>query len=146
MISARLAAEKKRLGYTNKMIAERSKLGISEETIARVMNGKIANTGVLTFTDICEALGMQPYEAFFDETLANEFKNFLELKAQVEAFKADRIRLIAENATLLDQITELNHKVSLLETKLACAERLLQVYDHFIGIKQEKEEPTPSLS
>ena len=135
MISARLAAEKIRLGYTNKMIAERSKLGISEETIARVMNGKIADTGVLTFTDICEALGMQPYEAFFDETLATEFKSFLELKAQVEAFKADRIRLLDENATLLDEITELNHKVSLLETKLAYADELLAVYRHFTGIK-----------
>ena len=135
MIATRLAAEKKRLGYTNKMIADRSKLGISEETIARVMNGKIADTGVLTLTDICEALGMQPYEVFFDDTLAAEFKNFLELKAQIEAFKADRIRLLAENTTLLDEIAELNHKVSLLETKLACADELLSVYRHYAGIK-----------
>ena len=142
----RIAEEKKKLGLTNKTLAERSKIGVAEETISRITSCKAGDTTLSTFLDIADGLGLKPYEAFMDSTLASEFRAFLEIKNKNDDSEAERIKLTADNVKLKELNAALTNKNAILEVKLACADELLAVYRHFTGIKQEKEEPTPSLS
>ena len=61
MFQERLIEEKKRLGLTTKAIAEMSKMGLSDETVGRVLAKKTSDPGVCTVLDIGFTLGMQPY-------------------------------------------------------------------------------------
>ena len=135
MYRKRILEEKKRLNLSTKTIADTSRLRLPEETISRVLSGKTADPGVHTVLDIAEAVGMKPYEAFMDATLAAEFKAFLELKSMSEESEADRIRIIAEYETLKATNAGLVDRIRVLEMHLSYKEELLALHNHYNKIK-----------
>lgn len=112
MYRDRINEQKKMLGMSNKTISERSKLNLPEETISRFLSNKIEHDArVSTFLDVCDAVGMQPYEAFMDAITAAEFKVFLETKlsdidnaAELEMLRAKTAAQESEIAILKERI------------------------------------------
>ena len=80
MYRDRINKQKKMLGLSNKILSERSKLRLPEETISRFLAGKTDESRMSTFLDICDSVGLNPCEAFMDEATAAAFKLFLETK------------------------------------------------------------------
>ena len=135
LVFQRIAEEKKKQGLTNKILAERSKIGVSEETISRITSCKLNDTSLANVLDITDSLGLKPYEVFMDETLAAEFRAFLELKNKSDETEAERIKMLAYNENLKEVNAGLTNKLAILEVKLACQDELLLVYRHFTKIK-----------
>ena len=135
MYRDRILEEKKRLNLSAKTMADMSRLRLPEETISRVLSGKTADPGISTALDIAETVGLKPYEAFMDSTLAKEFQAFLELKSRSEESEAERIRILAENETLKATNAGLVDRIRVLEMKLSYTEEILAVHNHYNKIK-----------
>lgn len=135
LVFQRIAEEKKKQGLTNKILAERSKIGVSEETISRITSCKLNDTSLANVLDITDSLGLKPYEVLMDETTAAEFRAFLELKNKSDETEAERIKMLADNENLKEVNAGLTNKLAILEVKLACQDELLLVYRHFTKIK-----------
>jgi transcriptional regulator with XRE-family HTH domain len=135
LVFQRIAEEKKKQGLTNRILAERSKIGVSEETISRITSCKLNDTSLANVLDITDSLGLKPYEVFMDETLAAEFRAFLELKNKSDETESERIKMLADNENLKEVNAGLTNKLAILEVKLACQDELLLVYRHFTKIK-----------
>lgn len=131
MLRDRVNEEKTRLNLSTKTMADTSKLHLPEETIRRFLSGKTADPGVNTFVDVCETVGLKPYEAFMDATLAAEFKAFLELKSRSDETEAERIRLIAENENLKATNAGLVDRIRVLEMQLSHKDELLELHDFY---------------
>ena len=131
MYRERILEEKNRLNLSAKTMSDLSRLKLPEETIRRVLSGKTADPGVSTVLDLAETVGMKPYEAFMDSTLASEFRVFLELKTRSEESEMERIRLIADNESLKEVNAGLVDRIRVLEMQLAHKEELVKVYEHF---------------
>mgnify|MGYP002519712476 FL=1 len=131
MYRQRIAEEKKRLNLSARTMSDLSRLHILEETISRFLSGKTADPGVNTVLDLAETVGLKPYEAFMDSTLAAEFRAFLELKSKSEETEAERVRMLAENEELKITNAGLVDKIRVLEMQLAHKEELVKVYEHF---------------
>lgn len=128
MVRERLCEVKQIKGISTKTMAERSVLHLPEETISRVLHGKITDPHVSTVLDIGGTLDLAPYEIFMDANTAAEFRLFMESNvtnidnsAQLEVLKIKSAQLETENL--------------LLKTKLEALEELLGVYRHFVPIK-----------
>lgn len=128
MFRDRIQNEKKKLNISARSMSERSKLHIPEETISRVLSGKTLDPGVSTVLDIGDTVGLAPYELFMDETLAAEFKAFLELKSRNEQSEADVIRLTAEVENLKGINLGLADKIMVLEAEVKSQDKLIEVY------------------
>ena len=135
MYRQRILEEKKRLNLSARTMSDLSRLHIMEETISRFLSGKTADPGVNTVLDLAETVGLKPYEAFMDSTLAAEFRAFLELKSKSEETEAERVRMLAEIDNLKKINAGLADKLRVLEMELSHKEELLSVYEHFTGIK-----------
>lgn len=142
MLCQRILEEKKRLGISAKTMSERSILHLTEETISRFLSGKTCDPGVKTYTDIAGTVGLAPYEAFMDATLAAEFKAFLELKSKSTESEAERIKIVAENENLKITNEALSNKIAMLEMKLAhqdeiisCKDKIIELYDRCDTLK-----------
>ena len=131
----RVLEEKKRLNLSAKTMADMSRLHLPEETISRFLSGKTADPGVSTFVDVAGTVGLKPYEAFMDATLAAEFKAFLDFKFKSDETEAERMRIVAENESLKATNSGLVDRIRVLEMKLEHKEELLEVYKHFTKIK-----------
>jgi transcriptional regulator with XRE-family HTH domain len=136
MYRQRILEEKKRLNLSARTMSDLSRLHILEETISRFLSGKTADPGINTVLDLAETVGLKPYEAFMDATLAAEFRVFLELKSKSEETEAERVRMLAENEELKITNAGLVDKIRVLEMQLAHKEELVKVYEHFTKIKQ----------
>ena len=128
MFRERLCETKQIKGVSTKTMAQHSVLHLPEETISRVLHGKINDPHVSTILDIGGTLDLAPYEIFMDTVTAAEFRLFLESKvtnidnsAELEVLKIKAAQLETENL--------------LLKTKLEALEELLSVYRHFVPIK-----------
>lgn len=135
MYRQRILEEKKRLNLSARTMSDLSRLHILEETISRFLSGKTADPGVNTVLDLAETVGLKPYEAFMDSTLAAEFRVFLELKSKSEETEVERVRMLAENEDLKITNAGLVDKIRVLEMQLAHKEELVKVYEHFTKIK-----------
>ena len=135
MFRERILEEKKRLNLSAKTMSDTSRLHLPEETISRVLSGKTADPGVSTVLDLAETVGLKPYEAFMDATLASEFKAFLELKSRSEATEAERIRIIADNENLKSTNAGLVDRIRVLEIELSHKEELLALHNYYNKIK-----------
>lgn len=145
MYRERVIEEKKRLNLSAKSMSDRSKLHLTEETICRFISGKTADIGLNNFIDMAETVGLKPYEAFMDATLAAEFKAFLELKSKSDETEAERIKLIADNETLTKTNAGLDDKIRTLEMQLAHKDEIIKLYEKMItlwenGIKKGQGE------
>ena len=128
MFRERLCETKLIKGVSTKTMAQLSVLHLPEETISRVLHGKINDPHVSTILDIGGTLDLAPYELFMDASTAAEFRLFLESKVT-------NIDNSAELEVLRIQTAEQAHKIELLEEKLRAKEELLSVYKHFVNIK-----------
>lgn len=135
MLHERVLEEKKRLGISAKTMSERSTLHVTEETISRFLSGKTGDPGVKTFIDIAGTVGLEPYEAFMDATLAAEFKAFLELKSKSEETEAERVRIVAENESLKITNASLSNKIAMLEMQLAHKEEIIALHNYYNKLK-----------
>ena len=135
MFRERILEEKKRLNLSTRTMSDTSRLQLPEETIRRVLSGKTADPGINTVLDLAESVGMKPYEAFMDATLATEFKAFLELKSRSEATEAERIRIIAENESLKATNAGLVDKIRVLEMKLEHKEEIIALHNYYNKLK-----------
>ena len=129
MFRERILEEKQRLNLSSKTMSDTSRLHLPEETIRRVLSGKTADPGISTVLDLAETVGLKPYEAFMDATLATEFKAFLELKSRSEETEAERIRIIADNENLKATNAGLVDRIRVLEMQLSHKEELLALHD-----------------
>lgn len=131
MYRERVLEEKKRLNLSAKSMSDRSKLHLTEETISRFLSGKTSDIGVNNFVDLADTVGLAPYEAFMDATLATEFKAFLELKSKSEETEAARIALLADNENLKLTNAGLVDKIRTLEMQLAHKEEMLALHNYY---------------
>ena len=135
MFRERILEEKKRLNLSTRTMADTSRLHLSKETIGRVISGETSDPGVSTVLDIAETVGLKPYEAFMDATLAAEFKAFLELKSRSEETEAERIRIIADNENLKATNAGLVDRIRVLEMQLAHKEEIIAIHNHYNKLK-----------
>lgn len=135
MFRDRILEEKKRLNISVKTMADTSRLHLPEETISRFLSGKTANPGIETFVDMAETVGLKPYEAFMDATLAAEFRAFLELKSRSEETEAERIRIVAENENLKSTNTGLVDRIRVLEMELKHKDEIIALHNFYNNLK-----------
>lgn len=131
MYRERILEEKKRLNLSVKSISDMSPLHLTEETISRFLSGKTSDIGLNNFLDIAQTVGLKPYEAFMDATLAAEFRAFLELRTKGDETEAERIKLLADNESLTTTNAGLTDKIRVLEMKLFYVEKINAIYEHF---------------
>lgn len=128
MYRDRINEQKKMLGISNKTISERSKLRLPEETISRFLsNTKTHDAYISTFLDVCDAVGMQPYEAFMDAITAAEFKVFLETKLSDIDNAAELEMLRAKTAA---QEAEIN----LLKEKIQHKDEIIAIHNYYCSL------------
>lgn len=137
MYRDRILEEKNRLNLSVKTMSDMSTLHLPEETIRRVLSGKTADPGIGTVLDIVATVGMKPYEAFMDATLAAEFRTFLEFKTIGDESEQERIRITAENENLRATNAGLVDRIRVLEMELKHKEELLSAIGFFL--KREAE-------
>ena len=131
MFRERILEEKKRLNLSTRTMSDTSQLHLPEETIRRVLSGKTADPGINTVLDLAESVGLKPYEAFMDATLATEFKAFLELKSRSKETEAERIRIIAENESLKATNVGLVDRIRVLEIQLSHKDEIIALHNHY---------------
>ena len=124
MYQERINEQRKMLGISVKIMSERSKLEIPEETFSRLLSSKTHDPRMSTVLDACETVGMEPYEMFMDARTAAEFKLFLETRLSDIDNMAELEMLRAKTAA---QETE----IRLLNERLQHKEELLAVYAYF---------------
>ena len=95
------------------------------------LTNKTADPGLNTALDIADTVGLTPYEAFMDATLAAEFKVFLELKSKSEETEAERIRIVAENENLKTINATLTDKIAILEMKLEHKDEIIALHNYY---------------
>ena len=135
MFRERITEEKKRLNLSTRTMSDTSRLQLPEETIRRVLSGKTADPGISTVLDLAETVGLKPYELFMDETLAAEFKVFLDLKSRSEETEVERIRIVAENESLKATNAGLVDRIRVLEMMLEHKEEIIALHNHYNKLK-----------
>ena len=135
MYRERILEEKQRLNLSSKTMSDTSRLHLPDETIRRVLSGKTADPGISTVLDLAETVGLKPYEAFMDATLATEFKAFLELRSRSEETEAERIRILADYECLKATNAGLVDRIRVLEMQLSHKEELLALHNYYNKLK-----------
>lgn len=115
--------EKTRLKISTKTMSERSKLGLSEWTITRILNGRTTSPRIDTVLDIGETVGLSPQE-LFSETIS-----VVGDKSYADA--------IAERDALLEANQGLTVRVETLEKENAVLEKELEHKTETIKLKDE---------
>lgn len=142
MYVERILEEKKRLNLSVRTISDMSTPHVNEDTVTRILSRKTNDPGVQTVEAVASAVGLKLYEVFMDETLAAEFRAFLEFKNRSDESEIERVKITAENeelqktnAGLADRLRVLEmenahqkEKIKLIEDKLDLAEELLGIY------------------
>lgn len=129
MYRDRILEEKKRLNLSARSMADMTKLHLTEETISRFLSGKTNDIGLNNFLDIAQTVGLKPYEAFMDATLASEFRAFLELRTKGDETEAERIKLLADNEALVATNAGLTDRIRTLESELRHKEREVELLE-----------------
>lgn len=129
MYRDRILEEKKRLNLSARSMADMTKLHLTEETISRFLSGKTADIGLNNYIDIAQTVGLKPYEAFMDATLAAEFRAFLELRTKGDETEAERIKILADNEALAATNAGLTDRIRSLETELKHKDREVELLE-----------------
>ncbi len=129
MYRDRILEEKKRLNLSARSMADMTKLHLTEETISRFLSGKTADIGLNNYIDIAQTVGLKPYEAFMDATLAAEFRAFLELRTKGDETEAERIKILADNEALTATNAGLTDRIRVLETELKHKDREVELLE-----------------
>lgn len=125
MYRDRLVEIRKERGITTKKWSEES--GISIDTINRIIHPEHPDKDsprVNTLEDLCKPLGVELWEIFY---LGD--KSLVSLQAEINALKAERDDLVAENAVQRDKIEHLREKVDTLK------DLIIATQNHYIKQK-----------
>lgn len=133
MYRDRINEQKKMLKISNKTISQRSKLNLPEETISRFLSSKTHDARVSTFLDVCEAVELNPYEAFMDAITAAQFKLFLETRLSDIDNAAELEMLRAKTAAQEAEII-------LLKEKIQHKDEIIAIHNHYNSILTTKKE------
>ena len=136
MFRDRLLEAKKAAGLSAKTMAEQSTLHTAEETITRILTGKIADPHVSTLMDLAAIVGLAPHELFMDAATAQEFRLFLEAKVTNIDNSAELELLRIQNAENVQQIAKLGADLSHANCVIKHQEKTIKIYDHFIKIDE----------
>ena len=131
MFRERILEEKERLNLSAKTMSYTSQLHLPEETIRRVLSGKTTDPGIKTVLDLAETVGLKPYEAFMDATLASEFKTFLELRSRSEETETERIKILAEIDNLRTTNAGLVDRIRVLEMQLEHKNEIIALHNFY---------------
>ena len=102
---------KNKLGISTVEMARRSKLGLSEKTIGRVLTKKTI-PHLDTILDIGETVGLTAKDLFGDTNcFVGDPKLLEDLQHEIASLKAERDILKAENASLKDKIDSLKDEI-----------------------------------
>ena len=138
MYRERILEEKNRQNLSAKSMSDMSKLHLTEETISRFLSGKTVDIGLNNFLDIAQTVGLKPYEAFMDATLAAEFRAFLELRTKGDETEAERIKLLADNEALTATNAGLTDRIRVLETELKHKDREVELLERLNKALEER--------
>lgn len=117
---------KKRLGVSCKVIADRSKIGLSERTVRRVLSRVELSPRIDTVLDIGEALGMTWHDIFEETVSVVANPCVATLPAENDALRAERDAAIAELAVLRAKAETLTVENNALK------DELLDVHRYYI--------------
>ena len=129
MYRERLFEAKTAQSLSSKQMAERSKLGTTEETIHRFLTGKTNDIHISTLMDLADIVGLAPHELFMEKSIADEFRLFIESKVT-------NLDHTAELEALRITCAEQAHKIEHLEIDLAHKDELLSLYKHFLNVEK----------
>jgi hypothetical protein len=117
----KILTEKAILKISTKTMSERSRLGLSEWTITRMLNGKTPNPRIDSVLDVGETVGLSPQELFSETISVVGDKSYADLLAErdalLETTQSLTVKVEAldkENAVL---VKELEHKTETIILK-----------------------------
>lgn len=110
--------QKNKLGMSAKEIARKTKMGLSERTVTRILNRESKCPGIASVLDVGEALGLSPLDIFADSTTVLSDRTAAELQKKVDELREERDRLLADNAVLSERVNVLTDKVDTLKDEV----------------------------
>lgn len=114
---------KKAKGLTTKMMSERSPSKMPEETITRILNGKTEFPRIDSVLDLCEQVGLSPWELFEETTSRISDGSIVALQEEIEVLKFERDALLRENGVLNDKVETLRGTVEDLKDEIIATHR-----------------------
>ncbi|MBQ2377717.1 MAG: helix-turn-helix transcriptional regulator [Clostridia bacterium] len=120
---------KKAKGLTTKMMSERSPSHMPEETITRILNGKTEFPRIDSVLDLCEQVGLSPWELFEETTSRISDGSVIAMQEEVDMLKFERDALLRENGVLNDKVETLRNKVEELK------DEIIAVHNYYIKQK-----------
>lgn len=136
MFRDRLLEAKKAAGLSVKTMSEQSTLHTAEETITRILTGKIADPHVSTLMDLAAIVGLAPHELFMDAATSAEFRLFLEAKVTNIDNSAELELLRIQTAEQAQRIAKLESDLDHANCVIKHQEKTIKIYDHFIKIDE----------
>lgn len=109
---------KKAKGLSTKTMSERSPSHMPEETITRILNGKTEFPRIDSVLDLCEQVGLSPWELFEETTSRLSDGSIVAMQQEVDMLKFERDALLRENGVLNDKVETLRNKVEDLKDEI----------------------------
>ena len=125
---------KARLGISSAEMSRRSKIGLTERTIKRILNRESPFPHVDSVIDLGETVGLTAFEIFSETCVVVSDVNVSQLQGENEALRAERDEAIAEIAVLRTAVEALELKVDTLK------DELIDTHKYYIKKEQGKQE------
>ena len=109
---------KKAKGLSTKTMSERSPSHMPEETITRILNGKTEFPRIDSVLDLCEQVGLSPWELFEETTSRISDGSIVAMQEEVDMLKFERDALLRENGVLKDKVETLRDRVETLKDEI----------------------------
>lgn len=114
---------KKAKGLSTKTMSERSPSHMPEETITRILNGKTEFPRIDSVLDLCEQVGLSPWELFEETTSRISDGSIVALQQEVDMLKFERDALLRENGVLNDKVETLRSQIETLKDEIIATHR-----------------------
>ena len=121
---------KAKLGISSAEMSRRSKIGLTERTIKRILNRESPFPHVDSVVDLGATVGLSAFEIFSETCVVVSDVNVSALQAEVETLRAERDNAIAEIAVLRAANDELRIKIDNLK------DELLDTHKYYINKEQ----------
>lgn len=114
---------KKAKNLSTKTMSERSPSHMPEETITRILNGKTEFPRIDSVLDLCEQVGLSPWELFEETTSRISDGSIVALQQEVDMLKFERDALLRENGVLNDKVETLRSQIETLKDEIIATHR-----------------------
>lgn len=128
-----LKALKTERGLNSKQIAEMENL--SERTVTRIFSGETPNPSMDYLIKIIRALDGSLDSVFENTKAVVGGTNLVELQADVDRLNEELALSNAENAVLVNRVSNLTDENEILRLKLAHAEEINAIHNYYIKLK-----------